>query len=286
MKKLIVSLFLFHLAISCSLKSGEDDFFFFNQASTATDNVTLLSENFKIPQLGRERSIWIYLPPDYPGTNQHFPVIYMQDGQDLFDEKITSSPTGAEWRVDESLNRLVENGDQGVIVVAIAHAQEDRTKEYLPFQNENGGGEGDAYVNFIIETLKPHIDANYRTLPGRENTAIMGSGLGAYISLYAAVKRQNVFGKAGIFSPSFWMNDAIFEFVKTTGIQSDLKIFMLAGQMEGNNIVSDLQKMKEILIGAGFEEGEDLYTVIHPDGFFAEEYWGREFPEVYQWLFN
>ncbi|MFN2396927.1 MAG: alpha/beta hydrolase-fold protein, partial [Bacteroidales bacterium] len=151
--------------------------------STAAENVHIINEAFYMPQLDRNRRIWIYLPPDYDQTQKNYPVIYMHDGQNLFD--VETSFMG-EWEVDETLNDLAARGYNVPIVVGIDNGGNHRANEYLPyfFSNLNAGGEGDEYMEFIVETLKPFIDNEYRTLPDRENTGIIGSSLGGVISLY------------------------------------------------------------------------------------------------------
>lgn len=251
--------------------------------STAAANVTVLSQNFAIPQLNRTRKVWIYLPPDYATSNKRYPVLYMHDGQNVFDAATSFS---GEWKVDESLNQLFNTGDQGIIVVAIDNGGADRLNEYSPWVNARyGGGQGDEYTNFIVETLKPSIDANYRTKADRENTGIMGSSMGGLISMYAAIEYQNVFGKAGILSPAFWFAPESYAHVSAKGKKADMKIYLLAGQLEDNgSVVADINAMYNTLRNAGFGEKEVIRST-HPDGQHAEWYWAREFPAAYRWLF-
>lgn len=251
--------------------------------STASANTTILSTSFEIPQLNRTRRIWIYLPPDYETTDKTYPVMYMQDGQNLFDQ--TTSFAG-EWGIDESLNELFENGNKGIIIVGIDHGGIHRIDEYSPWIHaQYGGGEGAAYVDFIVQTLKPYIDNHYRTKIDRLNTGIMGSSMGGLISFYAAIKYQGTFGKAGIFSPSFWFSDKVFKLVTETGKQADMKIYLLGGEPESGNLIQQLESMKTTLIEAGFSDTE-VTLRTHPDGQHSEWYWAREFPQAYLWLFN
>ena len=249
---------------------------------TAADNVFILSEEFDIPQLNRKRRVWIYLPPDYGNSGKYYPVLYMQDAQNLFDNNTSFS---GEWQVDESLNQLFAQGDPGIIVVGIDNGGADRLNEYTPWSNPSyGGGEGDAYTKFLIETLKPHIDANYRTRPEREYTGIMGSSLGGLISMYAIINRQDVFSKAGIFSPSFWFTEDIYRLVEELGKQDDLRIYMIGGVTESSAMVNDLNRMYSTLQNVGFQATE-INLLTHADGQHSEWYWAREFPAAYQWLF-
>ncbi|MEM6726246.1 MAG: alpha/beta hydrolase-fold protein, partial [Bacteroidota bacterium] len=250
--------------------------------STAADNVSILSGNFYMPQLDRFRRIWIYLPPDYETSGIDYPVLYMHDGQNVFDA--FTSFIG-EWEVDETLNDLQNlNGDLGCIVVAVDNGGAFRLSEYTPWSNPNyGGGEGDLYVDFLVQTLKPYIDANYRTLPQRESTGIMGSSLGGLISLYAGIKYQNVFGKVGALSPAYWINPEMNGFVTSTGKQADMRIYQLMGTLEGASVVADMYDMENDLLTAGFSSDEVL-TVEKADGEHSEWFWAREFEEAYLWL--
>ena len=250
---------------------------------TAAPNVSIMSTNFFMPQLNRSRRIWIYVPPDYNTSTKHYPVLYMQDGQNLFDQNTSFS---GEWRVDESLNTLFQNGDDGIIVVGIDNGGANRINEYSPWVNpQYGGGQGDEYIDFIVETLKPHIDSVYRTRPQRQYTGIMGSSLGGLISHYGGIERQDVFGKVGIFSPSYWFSTQCYSQVSSTGRQADMRIFLLAGQLEGSgSVVTDINAMYNTFLQAGFSEAE-LQKVTHSDGQHSEWYWAREFPAAYQWLF-
>ena len=251
-------------------------------STTAADNVFVLDEDFYIPQFDRNRKIWIYLPPDYATSNKRYSVIYMQDGQNLFDAYTSFS---GEWEVDESLNRLFDQGDEGVIVVGIAHGGAKRVDEYSPWQHPiYGGGEGSSYAQFVAKILKPYVDQNYRTNPGREHTGIMGSSMGGLVSMYAAIEYQEVFGKAGIFSPSFWFSSQAYTHVSTTGKNADMRIYLLAGDLEDNGSVVDaIQDMRDTLLAAGFSDSE-IIVDTDADGQHSEWYWRREFPDAYLWL--
>lgn len=250
--------------------------------STAADNVTILANDFYMPQLDRTRRVWIYLPPDYASSTKTYPVLYMHDGQNVFDAETSFS---GEWEVDESLNQLFDEGDNGIIVVAIDNGGANRLNEYSPWVNpQYGGGQGDEYIDFIVETLKPHIDDNYRTKPGRESTGIMGSSMGGIISMYAIIEHQDVFSKAGIFSPAFWFADECYAHVSTTGKEEDVRVYFLAGQNESATMVSNMQAMYNTMLNAGFDASE-MYFLTHADGQHSEWYWRREFPAAYEWLY-
>ncbi|MCB9293846.1 MAG: T9SS type A sorting domain-containing protein [Lewinellaceae bacterium] len=254
-------------------------------SSTAQPNVSVISYDFYIPQLNRNRKIWIYLPPDYEASGRDYPVLYMQDGQNVFDQ---ATAFAGEWQVDEALNELFDEGDEGVIVVAIDNGGAARIEEYTPWANPTyGGGRGAAYADFIVETLKPFIDNNYRTRPEREFTGIMGSSLGGLISFYAGIEHQDVFSKVGAFSSSFWFADEVYTHVASVGKEADMRIYMIAGQQEGTGgqQVADMYAMYATLISAGFSE-EEVVALAHADGQHSEWYWAREFPAAYQWLYR
>ena len=250
--------------------------------STAAENVHIVDENFEMPQLGRQRRIWIYLPPDYDDTEISYPVMYMHDGQNLFDAQTSFA---GEWEVDETLNKLASEGHAVPIVVGIDNGGQHRIDEYTPWINpEYGGGEGELYMAFIVETLKPFIDANYRTLTDREHTAIMGSSLGGLISHFASLQYQEVFSKAGIFSPSYWFSDTVWSFTADAGKQQDMRFYLMSGGMEGENTVPDMLNMADTLRAVGFATDE-VRTKVVPDGQHNEQLWRQGFEEAYLWLF-
>ncbi len=257
-----------------------------NPNSSAASNVKIIKTDFFMPQFNRYRRIWVCFPKDYDSNlTKKYPVMYLHDGQNLFDK--TTSFSG-EWKVDETLNTLFDQGDKGCIVVGIDNGGANRIAEYTPYVNAKyGGGDGEKYVDFLISTLKPYIDQNYRTLSDRENTGIGGSSLGGLISFYAAMKNQNVYGKALIFSPSFWWNNAIYSLVQTEGKKENMKIFLMAGGSEeaDDDVVIKTQKMYDDLLAKGFSSSEIKFAT-HEDGQHSEWYWAREFGAAYKWLWS
>jgi len=198
-------------------------------------NVYVMDADFYIPQLDRNRKVWVYLPPDYETSNKRYPVIYMQDGQNLFNEKTSFS---GEWRVDETMNALFNSGDFGAIIVAVENGGWRRLDEYSPWYNNQleAGGEGKKYGEFLVRTLKPYVDATYRTLPQREYTGLMGSSMGALISHYVGMEYQHIFSKVGVLSPSFWFAKEVYGFTTSKGKRQDMKYYTIAGQGEGKEM--------------------------------------------------
>jgi alpha-glucosidase len=254
-----------------------------NKPSTATENVHVFSEDFFIPQLKRKRKISVYVPPNYETSKAHFPVLYIQDGQNVFD---LSTSYNGEWEVDETLNTLYDEMGFGLIVVAINHGNDKRINEYSAWGSDKyGKGEGEQYLNFLIETLKPEIDKTFRTKPDAENTAIMGSSLGGLFSHYATMSHPDIFGKAGVFSPSFWFANESFEFTKTHANLKQNRMYFLAGKKEGDEMVQPMQKMIFVMKENGFQN-ENIYQKIVANGTHSEAFWKSEFKEAITWLFK
>lgn len=256
--------------------------------STRRPGVTVLDTAFAIPQLGRTRRVWVYLPPDYATSGRRYPVLYMHDGQNVFDD---STSGFGEWGVDETLDSLYAAGDPGIIVVAVDHGGNKRLDEYSPYRNARyGGGEGDAYVDFLARTLKPLIDRRYRTRPDRLNTGVAGSSMGGLISLYAALKYPEIFGRAGIFSPAFWFSDGNYAYARAARPPlPGTRFYFVTGAKEGDQpqvYVHDQRRMIDTLSKAGYRVGVQVDSAIRADGMHSEWFWRREFPRAYLWLFR
>jgi predicted alpha/beta superfamily hydrolase len=253
--------------------------------STAAANVQILNNAFFMPQLNRNRKVWIYLPPDYYTMTKTYPVLYMEDGQNLFDNATSFS---GEWQIDEALNTLHSQGNYGAIVVGIDNGGGERLNEYSPWVNPTyGGGQGDAYMQFVGETLKPYIDANFRTKPQAQYNALVGSSMGALISTYGAVKYPSLFSKVGVFSPAFWfvrtqLNTYI---TNTVNDVSGLRLYFVCGQNEDTDMVPDMNAIKDNLVSKGVA-ASNTFTKVDSDGTHSESYWRREFPAAYLWLFQ
>lgn len=246
-----------------------------NSISTASKNVSTFI--IDAPQLHSTKKIWIYLPKNYRSSARKFDVIYMHDAQNLFDN---ATAYAGEWNVDEKLDSL----NAPIIVVGIEHGNEKRLQELTPFPNEKyGGGKADDYLDFIVKTLKPHIDKTYNTNSRKENTTIMGSSLGGLTSYYAVLKYPEIFGKAAVFSPSFWINKEIYSFTeKSSKIKT--KIYFLCGEDESEDMVGDLNKMELLLIK---NRGVSLHLnkkKIVKGGQHNEKLWRDGFVNAVVWL--
>ncbi|MBL0046792.1 MAG: hypothetical protein IPP32_01655 [Bacteroidetes bacterium] len=244
----------------------------------------VFSDNFPMNKQNKTRRVWVYLPSDYAASpNKRYPVLYMQDGQNIFS---ASTAANGEWEVDETLSELEKKGDFGVIVVAIDNGGSERIEEYSPWKNaEYGGGKGNEYLDFISYTLKPSIDLLYRTKPDRLHTGIMGSSLGALVALYAAFKYEAIFSKFGVFSPSLWLSDSIYRMPKITCHKYASKIYLMSGILESSTQAQETYNMRDTLLKYGFSPSE-VRCEIKNDGTHSEWFWKREFAACYSWLFE
>lgn len=252
--------------------------------NTASVNVKLFSENFWIPQLKTTRRIWIYLPEDYSTTKKRYPVIYMEDGQNLFNE---SSSFSGEWKVDEAMDSLFVNGKRNAIIVGIENGGTERLNEYSAWNNPKyGGGKGDLFADFLAKTLKPHIDETYRTMPKAKNTGLIGSSMGGLISFYTGMKYPDQFGRLGVFSPSFWFSkkDLVSFVHKNPTKIRRTKFYFLAGKKESPEMISDVEEVIQLLIKKGVPE-KNIHTKFDDYGTHSERYWSKEFPAAFSWLF-
>jgi len=250
--------------------------------STANKNVRIIDTAFFIPQLNRTRRVWVYLPVSYNSSSKKYPVLYMHDGQNVFDDATSFS---GEWGVDEAIDTLGLKTKE-CIVVGIDNGGDKRLNEYCPYDfslrsGQKGTGEGDLYIQFLAKTLKPFIDKKYRTLKDSKNTFTAGSSMGGLISIYAILKYPKVFGGAGVFSPAFWVGPKIFDDIKANGKKVNAKIYFYAGDEEGETMVpmtiSAFNEMHRV-------SKSKLCEVIRAGGKHNETRWRIEFPLFYQWL--
>ncbi len=264
--------------IHTKVLAWKDELPLFEKKHTLSKNVSVLDKDFKIPQLDRSRRIWLYLPANYKKSTRRYPVLYMHDAQNLFDEYTSGY---GEWGIDETLDSLMKQPANECIVVGIENAV-NRLTEYNPYDHEKfGKGEGDKYVAFIEKTLKLFIDKNYRTLKDPQHTMIAGSSMGGLISYYAALYHPSTFGKAGIFSPAFWTAPAIFPATDSLGKHVDGKIFFYIGGKEGDEHIDDMYKVMQKL---GTGSSALMYAVTDAEGRHNEAAWRKWFPEFFKFM--
>jgi predicted alpha/beta superfamily hydrolase len=245
---------------------------------TTSTNVHILDTAFYIPQLKRYRRLWIYLPHNYHDTKKKFPVLYMHDGQNIFD---AATAYAGEWGIDEHLDLIKAN----YIVVAIDNGGLKRMQEYNVNDNKQfGNREGKQYLQFIVTTLKPFIDGKYRTFKNTANTSILGSSMGGLISFYAGMYYPKVFGNIGVFSPSFWIVPGIEQQVTENfnkKIHGKQQWYFYAGGKEGVSMVPQMQSIHNLLFK---HAGIKSTAVVDDEAMHNERAWQKAFPAFYNWL--
>lgn len=276
------------VSLEVAIPGWKDDYPDRPRRYTASPQVKIMDTAFKIPQLNRTRKIWIYLPKGYGSSAKTYPVLYMQDGQNLFNEQTAFA---SEWGVDECLDTLQQKLGKECIVVGIDNGGEKRMNEYSPydftlkgaFATPDSKGEGKQYVDFLVQSLKPFIDAKYRTKKGPNYTFIAGSSMGGLISEYAVLQYPQVFGAAGIFSPSLWIAPNLFAEAEKFTTTTTPRFYFYNGGKEGSTTAADLEKMLSLLRK---KDRYEIRTVINPLGQHNETYWKQEFAAFYAWLMN
>ncbi len=232
----------------------------------------------QIPALRRRRKVWVWLPDQYNrDEKRRYPVLYMQDAQNLFEP--WRAAFGQSWNLHHS---LLAPDMPHCIIIAIEHGGHKRISEYRPWNEHGRLSEGDLYADFVAQKLKPFVDKKLRTLREREYTGIMGSSMGGLISLYTAIKHQEIFGSALIFSPSFWICPQIYPFAQSLNKNLPSRFYFLVGQGEGHQTVAKTKAMHDTISAMGFESK----LVIRLYGTHTESFWAREFPAAYHWFHN
>jgi isoamylase len=246
---------------------------------TIVGNVMTIA-SLSSPEMGNTRDIKVYLPPSYVTSDKRYPVIYMHDGQNLFDE---ATAFQHEWGVDETMEALAEEGIEA-LVVGIPNMGADRLNEYSPFIDaKHGGGQGEDYLSFIIGTLKPYIDGSFRTLPQREHTGIFGSSMGGLISLYAFFRYPHSFGFAGAMSPSLWFAEgAIYTSIEEAA-RKDGRIYLDSGTDSTEAPITDLRRLRDLLNAKGYD-GDQLRYVEDEGAAHNERAWGARLAEALRYL--
>ena len=247
--------------------------------------IVIISNHFEIPQLIKTRRITALLPYDYYESDKRYPVLYLQDGQNLFDD---FAPYG-NWGLDKKLAEMSPDGMGDIIIVAIDHGKEERIAEFTPNLNNTGKfrkKEGKQYIRFLADTLKPYIDKNFRTLPDVKNTGIGGSSMGGLISIYAGLVYPEVYSKLMIFSPSLWVMPNMYFGSIHLEQSFDTRIYLYAGGKESENMVPNAEKFKKMVTKKGQDGSQiDFHFSLDPDGVHCEYHWGEEFPKAVEWLF-
>lgn len=240
-------------------------------------------EDFDIPGSIRTRRIAALLPHDYYQSNKHYPVLYLQDGQNLYDDY---APYG-NWAVDKRLAQLQEQGQGDVIIIAIDHAMDKRIVEYTPHEKTKlGKGEGRQYIRFLADVLKPYVDQRFRTKSDWANTGIGGSSMGGLISIYAGLMYPKTYGRLMIFSPSLWVTPRIRFQLLNLKQPYEGRVYLYGGNKESETMIPNLQRLQKALEDQDATTQPEFHISIDPQGKHSEAHWSKEFPKALTWLFH
>jgi predicted alpha/beta superfamily hydrolase len=237
--------------------------------------------------LARPRDVVVYLPPGYDDSHARYPVLYMHDGQNLFDPE-TAFVRGQHWRLGEMADMLVLEGRvEPLIIVGVNHAGPFRLHEYTPTRDPRlGGGLARDYGRLLTEELKPFIDARYRTRVHRDQTGLGGSSLGGLSTMFLGLRHADVFGRLAVMSPSVWWGrHAIVRHVARTRAKPETRIWLDMGTAESRNGIADARRLRAALVKAGWREDVDLaYSEPHGHAH-TEAAWAHRVGDVLQYLF-
>jgi predicted alpha/beta superfamily hydrolase len=253
-------------------------------------------DDFPSKALGNTRSVLVYLPPGYDeDEGRRYPVLYMHDGQNLFDAG--TSFIGVEWGVDETLERMIGEGQVRPLIVVGIYNTGEREFEYTPTQDAGRGKGGGAsrYGRFIVDELKPYIDATYRTRPEREHTGIMGSSLGGIASLYIAWTHPDVFTRVGAMSTAYWWsNSQVLTMLAGTSPPPGVRVWLDMGTAEDDSdknrnkvpdIIEQHRRARNILMEKGLQIPRTLRYIEDDGAVHNERAWAARFPQAVEFLF-
>jgi len=249
----------------------------------------LITGNYRVHEsvssryLRHRRKVIVWLPPSYESNPERsYPVLYMQDGQQVFDPH--TSTWGVDWQVDEACSNLIAAASMKEVIVVGVYCSADREDEYHPARH------GEAYASFMLEELKPMIDAEYRTRRDRDSTSVAGASLGGLISFHLAWAHPGVFGAAACFSPAFRFEDdhEILNRVRDTQVIPSLRVFLYCGEGDDldRTLVAGMREMAALLRQKGFRDGRNLKVIEDPDGRHREDSWAQHAPEMLLFLYG
>lgn len=246
-----------------------------------------LHRQFVSAFLPSRRDVIVALPPDYCHSTQRYPVLYLHDGQNLFDPA-TSFVKGRIWDVQTTVDRLIaERAIEPLIVVGIYNTGIDRMAEYTPMPDPNlGGGKAELYGRLLAEELKPWVDRNYRTLDGPQHTGLGGSSLGGLVSLYLGIVWPHMFGRLAVLSPSvWWARGGMLQYVRSVQPTPRPRIWLDTGLAEGTNMVERCDTLHRLLVRRGWRDGVDMQYLRVPGGLHNEAAWAQRVDPFLRFLF-
>ena len=244
-------------------------------------------EGFRSVHLPSLHDVWVFLPPGYDAEpERRYPVLYLHDGQNLFDDATAFS---REWQVDETAQRLIEEGAiEPLVIVGVSNAGPARIDEYTPTRDRRhrAGGGATRYGRMLVEDLKPFIDRTYRTLPDPAHTGLGGSSLGGLVSMYLGLQYTGLFWRLAVLSPSVWWDDRfILRRARLLSHRSPARIWLSAGTAEGEGVVEGAAALRDVLVSKGWTEGEDLAFHVIEGGRHDEATWAAEMEAVLRFLY-
>jgi predicted alpha/beta superfamily hydrolase len=244
-------------------------------------------EKFASRFVAKKRDLIVYVPGIYERRpDLKFPVLYLEDGQNLFDPATSYIP-GMFWHVGETADTLIARGAIQPLIIVGVYNTDKRLNEYTPTRDKKlGGGRADRYGRMIVEELKPFIEGKYRAMPTPASTGLGGSSLGGLLTVYLGLKYPHVFGKLAVLSPSVWWNQrAILGFVQKTPLPSRPRIWLDAGTKEGASTVNNVNALRDSLVGRGWQTDRDLHFELIPDAQHNEDAWSKRVGPFLQFLF-
>jgi predicted alpha/beta superfamily hydrolase len=269
-------------------------------AGTRLPNVRL--HPYYQPRTLLQRTISVYLPPDYEKSSQRYPVLYMHDGQNLFDDSTSAS---GEWYADEIADMLIRKKKlPPIIIVGVSVRGEDRINEYTPVPTrrfdglgrpEDIGGKGYLHAQMLVEEIKPLIDSLYRTLPDRQNTAVGGSSLGGLMTMYCGLTYPNVFGRLMVMSPSVWwsknwivaaIQQNVHDTIPESPKPSSMRIWLDVGDAEGAETIQGVRELKNTLLEKGWKLGSTLSYTEAKKAPHSEAAWAERLEPALLFLFG
>jgi predicted alpha/beta superfamily hydrolase len=261
---------------------------------SADDDQTVSGPNlhkhrgFRSRFLRNQRDLIVYLPPGYDAQlARRFPVLYLHDGQNLFDGATSFIP-GMDWHVGQSADRgIQEKKIQPLIIVGIYNAGKARVREYTPTRVPRlGGGSADRFAKFLLKEVMPFTQGEYRTLSGQEFTGMGGSSLGGLVSLYLGLKLPHVFGKLAALSPSVWWNQRVItRFAETAPVHPRPRVWLDVGTREGPRVVKDVEQFRDVLLRKGWRLDQDLHYERVEGGEHNEAAWAQRVGPFLEFLF-
>ena len=266
---------------------------FAQQPHTLTGDIRA-HKSFHSNILKNDREVIVYLPPGYDASKRkRYSVFYVHDGQNLFDGATSFIP-GQEWRVDETAERLIAAGKIEPLIIVGVYNTKDRVDEYTPAADAKYklGGKADLYGRMLVEELKPFIDSQYRTKRDAKHTGLAGSSLGGLASLYLALKYPNVFGRAGVVSPSVWFaGKHILHYVESLPKKPNVRIWIDIGTKEGRTpeeaqqTVADARLLRDALVKKGWRLEKDLNYLEAEGAEHNESAWAARVESILTFLF-